>query len=74
MSGRPTQFASKTGVGTTGIFLCSNAGVCAAYLDGEIIRADASVTALDKAIVLTDAGYERSPAGIERMCSAQVPI
>jgi len=24
MSGRPTQFASKTGVGTTGIFLCSN--------------------------------------------------
>ena len=25
MSGRPTQFASKTGVGTTGFFLCSNA-------------------------------------------------
>jgi len=25
MSGRPTQFASKTGVGTTGLFLCSNA-------------------------------------------------
>jgi len=24
MSGRPTQFASKTGVGTTGRFLCSN--------------------------------------------------
>jgi len=23
--GRPTQFASKTGVGTTGLFLCSNA-------------------------------------------------
>jgi len=22
--GRPTQFASKTGVGTTGLFLCSN--------------------------------------------------
>jgi len=25
MSGRPTQFASKTGVGTTGLFLCSDA-------------------------------------------------
>ena len=25
MSSRPTQFASKTGVGTTGLFLCSNA-------------------------------------------------
>jgi len=24
MSSRPTQFASKTGVGTTGLFLCSN--------------------------------------------------
>jgi len=24
VSGRPTQFASKTGVGTTGRFLCSN--------------------------------------------------
>jgi len=24
--GCPTQFASKTGVGTTGLFLCSNAG------------------------------------------------
>ena len=27
MSGRPTQFASKTGVGTPGLFLCSNEGV-----------------------------------------------
>ena len=26
MSSRPTQFASKTGVGTTGLFLCSNGG------------------------------------------------
>jgi len=24
MSGRPTQFTSKTGVGTAGLFLCSN--------------------------------------------------
>jgi len=28
MSGRPTQFASKTGVGTVGLFLCSNALRC----------------------------------------------
>jgi len=27
LSGRPTQFASKTGVGTTGIFLYSNGDV-----------------------------------------------
>jgi len=27
MSGRPSQFASKTGVGTTGRFQCSNAGL-----------------------------------------------
>jgi len=25
--GRPTQIASKTGVGTTGLFLCSNASI-----------------------------------------------
>jgi len=37
MSGRPTQFASKTGVGATGPFLCSNAN---AVLSISCVRHD----------------------------------
>jgi len=36
MSGRPTQFASKTGVGTAGRFLCSNAPPLDIFLQGSV--------------------------------------
>jgi len=37
ISGRPTQFASKTGVGTTGPFLCSNgAQLPACRVQGDV--------------------------------------
>jgi len=40
MPGRPTQFASKTGVGTTGLFLCSNGfvGDYVSHLDDFVKR------------------------------------
>eukprot|EP00967_Tisochrysis_lutea_P127922 scaffold218269_cov39-Tisochrysis_lutea.AAC.2 len=49
-------------------------GFRAAYLNGVPIRADASVTTLDKAIVGTDAGYERSPQGIARLAGAHAAL
>lgn len=40
-----------------------------AYLNGVRMRADAKRTALDKAMVLTDVGYERSPKGARRLAA-----
>jgi fructose-1,6-bisphosphatase/inositol monophosphatase family enzyme len=47
------------------------AGVRAAYLNGERIQADATIKSLEKAIVGTDPGYERTPQGIARIAAAQ---
>lgn len=47
------------------------AGLRAAYLNGERIHADKTVKSLEKAIVGTDAGYERTPQGIVRIAAAQ---
>ena len=40
-----------------------------AYLNGVRMRADAKRTALDKAMVLTDVGYERSAKGARRLAA-----
>jgi len=40
-----------------------------AYMNGTRIRADASRTAIDKAMVLTDVGYERSAKGARRIAA-----
>jgi len=45
-----------------------------AYLNGERIRADGACLRLDKAVVCTDLGYERSAAGVERISTAQAAL
>jgi len=46
----------------------------AAYLNGERIHADASCVSLDKAVVATDLGYERAPAGVARIAGAHAAL
>ena len=59
---------SEGGAGGEGV------GGAWAYLNGERIRADGACLRLDKAVVCTDLGYERSAAGVERISTAQAAL
>ena len=65
---------SEGGAGGAGGAGGEGVGGAWAYLNGERIRADGACLRLDKAVVCTDLGYERSAAGVERISNAQAAL